>query len=465
MLLVALMPFAVCSELEELVKEAQNTNPAVQASKWRLEQMLLKHEELSEFFDPSLFAALGRADNSRNLPLQTGYTSLTNNSTDAQLGIEVPVKPGAYVSAGAAHRILEDEEGFGDLYQTMFGLKVRIPLLRDRGFKELGIQRALAMAEYNAAAGAMISETQAVRHGVELAYVTACELLSNYRIAQEATKRFQNIHNEAIELSKMKVVPEFQTFKTKMDLQIGKEDEENARIVFEESLLTLAKAVGISGELALHSDPDELFSLEKMEPLPEIQQEQALEARGEYIQNKAGLQYARTQIESAEEEQNDKLDLNFGITAQGEHEKNPFGMDKLVTDRRIGGEVTLVWTRSIDYRGPRARKARHEARIKELQEELRRIEISIANDISNAKLNHEAAIRRLALVNQGIEAARQNLAAAQERFRLGETTSSIVTDAQKDLTTILRRRVSAAADLLRARIDFNYATGYMEQGK
>ena len=462
-LLVALLPFAVCSELDELIKEAQETNPSVQAAKYRMEQMLLKHHELSEFFDPSLFAALGRADTARNLPLQTGYTSLTNNSTDLQAGVEVPVEPGAYVSAGAAHRILEDEDGFGDLYQTMFGVKVRIPLLRDRAFKDLTLKRAMAMADYNAATGAMLGATQVVRHGIELAYINAYETLSSYRIAQEATRRFQNLHNEAIELSKMKVVPDFQTFQTKMDLQVGLEDEENARIRFEESLLALAKAVGISRAITLSGDPDEMFAIQKADDLPEVADEVAFEARGEYMQCKANLQYARTQVESAEEEQNDILDLNFGVTAQGEHETSPFGMEKLVTERRVGGEVTLVWRRSLDYRGANARKARYEARIKEVQQQLRELEISMANEIAMAKLNYKAAMKRLDLVSQGIEAARQNLAAEQERFRLGETTSSIVTDAQKNLTTILRRRSSAAADLMRARANFNYATGYREE--
>ena len=269
-LLVALLPFAVCSELDELVKEGQGINPSVQAAKYRMEQMLLKHYELSEFFDPSLFAALGRADTARNLPLQTGYTSLTNNSTELQAGVEVPVEPGAYVSAGGALRILEDEEGYGDLYQTMFGVKVRIPLLRDRAFKDLSLKKAMAMAEYNAATGGMLGAAQSVRHTIELAYISAYENLSSYRIAQEATKRFRNLHNEAIELSKMKVVPDFQTFQTKMDLQVGLEDEENARIKFEESLLVLAKAVGVTRNLALKGNPDEMFAIRKVEDLQEL---------------------------------------------------------------------------------------------------------------------------------------------------------------------------------------------------
>ncbi len=462
-LLAAVMPImAVCSELDDLVKEAQETNPEVLAAKIRMDQMLLKHDELSEFFDPALFAALGRSDNSRSLPLQTNYTQLTNDSTDAQLGVEVPVNPGAYVSLGAAHRILEDEEGYCDLYQTMFGIKVRIPLLRDRGFKALSLNRGLAMAEYHAATGDMLNAVQNVRHEVELAYIAAYENLSAYKIAQEATRRFQSLHDEALELAKMKVVPDFQTFQTKMDLQIGKEDEETARAAFEDSLLALAKAVGVTRTLALYGNPEILVELSNMGELPVFTKEQACEGKGEYVRGKANLQYARIQVETAEEEQNDSLDLCFGITAQGEHEENPFGMDSMITEHRVGGEVSIVWRRTIDYRGPRVRKARYEARIREVQEQLRNIEIRIVNDMSSAKMKYEAARKRLELVSQGIEAAKQNLAAEQERFRLGETTSSIVTDAQKNLTAILRRRVGAAADLMRARVNYNFAAGYRE---
>ena len=77
-------------------------------------------------------------------------------------------------------------------------------------------------------------------------------------------------------------------------------------------------------------------------------------------------------------------------------------------------------------------------------------------------MNFQAALRRLKMVREGIEAAKQNLASEQERFRLGENTSADVTAAQKNLTTILQREVTASADLLRAHSNYIYAVGYFQ---
>ena len=88
--------------------------------------------------------------------------------------------------------------------------------------------------------------------------------------------------------------------------------------------------------------------------------------------------------------------------------------------------------------------------------------MNIAIAMQDALVNFKAAKNRLQLVNEGIEAAQNHLAAQQERFRLGEATSTNVTDAQKNLTTILQRQTIATADLLRARANYLYATGYYQ---
>lgn len=451
------------NELDELLREGQETNPAVLAAKWRVEQALLKHDELGEFFDPDFFAAIGKADNSRSIPASTGFTSLTDNSVDAQLGIQVPVNPGAYVSVGGVRRILQDSEGYGDLYQTLFGIRVRIPLLKDRAFKFLTLDRAIAMTEYNAAVSNLLKETQILRRDIELAYIAAYENLSAFRVTQEATKRFQGLYDEARELSRLKVVPEYQISTSKLELQIGKEDEEKARVKFELSLLALADVVGITRKIALAGDQKMLLDSAARTPkLQPVKEEDAFMARGAYLEAQNNVHYARAQYDKSMEETNDELELNFGLTAQGEHENNPFGMQEIITDRKIGGDITLVWRRSIDYRGPKARMARWTARMKELNEELRNIGLEIRTAMLSAEMNYQAALNRLDMVNQGIEAAKQNLAAEQERFRLGESTSSNVTDAQKNLTTILQRQTMATADLLRARANYMYAVGYLE---
>ena len=451
------------NELENFVKEGQEHSPAVQAARWQVEQALLKHEELAEFFDPVFFGAIGKADNQRDLPLQTGYTELTDKAIDTQVGLEVPVTPGAYVSVGAANRILQDPEGYDTLYQTMFGIRVRIPLWRDRYFKNLELSRALAMAEYTTAVSNLLKTTQELRHNIELAYILAYETLAAYRITQDATRRFQKLYDEARELNRLKVIPDYQIHHSHLELQIGRDDEERARTTFEVSLENLANLIGVTRKLALKGDPNALLaSAATAHDLPDISEELSCQARGSYQTVQGSLTYARVQLATAQEEQKDDFSFQFGLSGQGEDEHHPFGMKELVTDRHFGGDVSLIWRRKIDYRGPKAREARHRARIQELNEDLRQEALAIHQAMATARLQHAAAVSRLDLVNQGIAAAKRTLDAELERFSLGENTSTNVTDAQKNLTAIMQRQSIAAADLLRAKANFRFATGYRE---
>ncbi|MBQ6471003.1 MAG: TolC family protein [Victivallales bacterium] len=452
------------NELESLVKEGQGNSPVVLAARYQVEQALLKHEELAEFFDPSFFGAVGKADTQRDLPLQTGYTELTDKAFDTQVGLEVPVSPGAYVSLGAANRILQDPEGYDTLYQTMFGVRVRIPLLRDRYFKSLELSRTLTMAEYTTAVSNLLKTTQELRHDIELAYILAYENLAAYRITQDATRRFQKLYDEARELNRLKVVPDYQIHHSLLELQIGRDDEARARTVFEVSLENLAKLIGATRKLALAGDQNSLLvSAGAARDLPEISEELSCQARGSYQTIQGSLAYARVQLDTAQEEKRDDVSLQFGLSGQGEDEHHPLGMKELVTDRHFGGEISLVWRRRIDYRGPKAREARHRARIQELNENLRNEALNIHQAIATARLHHASAVSRLELVNQGIAAAKRTLDAELERFSLGENTSTNVTDAQKNLTTIMQRQATAAADLLRAKADYRFATGYRDQ--
>lgn len=336
------------NELEDLLKEAQENNPLVLAAKWKVEQALLSHDELIEFFDPSLFAGVGKAMKARSVPGATNFTSLANDSIDAQVGIEVPINPGVYLTAGGAHRLLQDPEGYDELYQTMYGVQLRVPLLKDRAFKSLSLKRVLAMADYNANVSNLLKVSQTMRRDIEIAYINAYEKLSSYRVTQEATRRFLALYEETQELSRLKVVPDYQIFESKLELQIGRDDEEKARVNFELGLMDLAQVVGIDRRLALAGDQKALLDAGSMySSLQTVAEEDACMARGAYLEIKNGIQYAQAQMDITNEEMQDGLDLEFGITAQGEHDTNPFGMEDLLTERRVGYEVALVWKRSI----------------------------------------------------------------------------------------------------------------------
>jgi outer membrane protein TolC len=460
-LLTSLVTPLYANELDELMSAAQENNPAIQAARWRVEQTLLKHEELLEFFDPAIYGAVGYADRSRSIPGSSNYSALTNNSLDLQAGIEAPVLPGVYVSAGIAERSLRDPAGFDDLYQTLFGVRVRMPLLRDRAFRTLTLSRSLAAMEYNIAASRLLRSTQNLRREIELAYISAYESLAAYQVSRQATARFQNLYEEAQELSRLKVVPQYQTYQPQLELQISREDEEKARNRHELSLITLAGAVGSKTAVTLKGEPEAIFErASAQQDLPQLDEALILQHRGDYLELRNSVEYAKIQHASAKEESRDDLSLNMGVNWQGENENWPYGNDDLISDRRLGGEVTLVWKRSLDHRGPKARMARHRARIEELKAEMSNIEVDISTELQHAILNYNSARQRLELVNHGIAAARETVAAEQERFRLGENTSSNVTDAQKNLTAILQRQNVAAADLLRAKTNFYHAIGY-----
>ncbi|MBR0459523.1 MAG: TolC family protein [Victivallales bacterium] len=461
MTILAVAAVSSASELETLVKEAQETSPLVLVARAQVEQALQKHRELTEFFDIDFFAALGKADNQRDLPIQSGYTELTDKAIDAQLGLQVPIEPGAYVALGGARRLLTDPPGYDELYQTMYGVRVRVPLLRDRGFRNYNLNRAIAMAEYNAAISHLLAVTQDVRHSVEIAYIAAYEALSAYRISQGATKRFQGLLDEALALDKLQAIPSYQIFHAQLELQIGKDDEEKARNNFAVSLVNLANTIGVTRTMALAGDQSALLNAAAgARELTLIPEDLALEARGNYLTAKNEIERVRLQLETSLEAQNDDINLYFGVTVQGEDPHKPWEMHELTTDRRVGGEVAIVWRRKFDYRGDKAREAQFRIRIGELNESLRKQALDIHQELETALLQHRAASHRLDLVEKGIEAAKKHLAAELERFSLGENSSNNVTDAQKNLTTILQRQSTATADLLRAKAKYLHATGY-----
>ncbi|MBR5024297.1 MAG: TolC family protein, partial [Victivallales bacterium] len=365
------------------------------------------------------------------------------------------------IAFGASERVYNDPDKYDYLAQTLFGVRIRVPLLRNRGFRNLSIEREMALAEYNAAVSSLLDVAQRLRRDVTLAYIAAYESLSSYKVTQEATVRFKRLVNEAKDLNKLKVIPEYQIFDAQMDLQLGIENEEIARNRFALNLITLSSLIGGHRQVTLKNGPDILFQIaSETKKLDEITMEEALENRGSYLQVKNNLEYARAQIASTLEEQKDDVTFNMGLSWQGEMHDHFDGSFKYSTDRHIGADASVIWKRTLDYRGPRARQARFDARVQQLKENLRSVALDIDVQRRNAINNFRTALSRIDIVSKGIEASQKTLAAEQERFRLGEGTSSNVTDAQKELTSLQQRRTSAAADLLRAKTNYLFAIGY-----
>ncbi len=112
------------------------------------------------------------------------------------------------------------------------------------------------------------------------------------------------------------------------------------------------------------------------------------------------------------------------------------------------------------FRSEKARVKAHQARIEELREQLKEIELHIRAESKEARIQFEKARERFELVSSAVEAAGKTLNAEKERFRLGEGRSRNVLDAQRDMTQAIQRQMRIAADLLRAKALFAFATGY-----
>jgi len=450
-------------ELLELLQEAEANSPTLAAARQRIEQALQRHEELLEFFDTTLYAAAGKGENSRDLPLSSDYSVLSADNYAVEAGLSRAIAPGAYFNIGVRSELLDDEPGYNELYQNLFGLRIRVPLLQDRGFSILGHQRSAAMAEYNQAVSDLLALSQDLRYNVESGYITAYESLSAYNVTQGASKRFAALVEDAHELTRLKAIPDYQVHSAERELQIGLEDEEKARNRYALSLVNLSNLLGSNREINLRATAEIIVEMgRKQASLNVVALEKAMQYRGIvlYIQNR--LQAARAEYARIEEEMKDDLSLHVGVSVRGENTDTPFEMHRELSDEYLGGEITLTWTRPLDYQGSKSRLARWTAVINELKADLQQAQLTVATELKNAELNYISAQRRIEIISKGMQAARETVSSEQERFRLGEGSSTDVLDAQKNLTVILQRLTVASADLLRAKAQYRYASGFCE---
>ena len=451
-------------ELSELFRRAEASNPSLQAARERVEQSRQKHEELLEFLDPSLFAAAGVTKDARALPLSPlAYRTLTDHAAELQGGVQVPISGGAYLSAGAAtRRFFDTDSETGHFYQNLLGLQVSVPLLRDRGFALHGWEKEAAMAEYNETAALLLSESQSLRHSLELSFITSYETLANCRLQAEAVARFQRFLDNAKEMASLKSIPEYQVHAAVYELQIGRDDEAMAKNRHQLALVEVASLIGDGQPITLTGGPNHLVELceglELPSAVPAV--ESVLENRGDIIAILQQIKQIHANLSYQEEEGKDEVLLNAGVTFQAEGHNHIFQAHRLVSDDYFGSEINVIWRRPLHNRGHLARRHRLESAMAEARALLEQQTLTVTTQLRQAELSLQSARQRLEIARQGIQAANDNVEAEQQRFQLGETTSQAVLDAQKNYNAILLRLNTASADLLRALADFRYACGY-----
>ena len=449
-------------ELIDLQLRAAACNPRLGAARERVQQALASHEELLDFNDPALYGAFGTGQDAVAVP--GSATSLTaNDSTELEIGVEAPFEPGVYLSVGAAERYFDyDNDADPDRYfQSMLGVALRVPLLRDRQFSQWRFRRSAALAEHGASIDRLVDIMQQVRRDVELAYIEAHEAKALYVVGGEATERFKALLAEAQELVRLQVVPKYQLAPATMELALRTSDELSALERLERALATLEKTVGDEKPVQVTAGPKMLLKLTSQLALPSLATpEEILRRRGAYRAIFSEIEKARADQQRARDDMKDDLEFRVGAMWTGEEGTGPFGGQRYSIDENFGSAASLVWRRAVHKRGARARQTRQRARIAELKEQLREGVIDVKSDLATNKLRFKRNSERLTIVTKAKISAETTLNAEQERFRLGEGRSRNVLDAQKDLTTVNQRQAQVASALLRSWANLKFTVGY-----
>lgn len=461
------MTFVFClgtmaAEFDVLLEATLAANPRLGSAREGSDQAWSQYAETLAFLDPQLVMTAARTERFRALPIGSGFAGLASDATVLQGGVEIPVQPGAYAALGAAQSFLaEPDDEHGSMYQTLFGARLRIPLHRDRGFRQWRFAQARALAAYRASQDLQLAVLHEVRHDLETAYISVYAGKSVHNIVRDARTGFEALLAEARDLVALEVVPEYQVLPARLELELQREAEIQALQEYETRLLVLQELTVAEQPFVPGYGVDALVTWALDAVLPgAFELAAALERKGAYRELQSRIAYAEAELALARDDTRANVSLQIGATWQGEDPDDPFGGGRALSDEHVGGEVALVWQRPLQLRGARSRVLRHRARIAQLGQDLRQIELRVERDLRAAKVAFDKAGQRLEAIGRAAAAARGALAAERERFRLGDGRSRFVLDAQNDLTDTVRRQAEVAAELLRAHSDYRFAAGY-----
>jgi outer membrane protein TolC len=451
-------------ELEALVAEAFANNPAVQAAQHEVSRAQAERDELRGFFDPQLNVTASQA------AYNAGY-----NQAFLRGSVDAAIRPGVYIGTRfeeSYYSRLQDSittnvfaNSNNELWQSTAGIRLGVPLLRDRGFLQWNLSDERAAKRYAMALNHWRAVTQQCRHDVEQQYIAVLEAVAQRFVAQAALTRVEKLLKEAQELVQLKIVPLYQLFTARSEVALRKEAETAEQQACQTTQTRLLELLGTSRPTRpVRASFDTLILwAESVELPPWYAEDKALKARGDYNEILDFIEVAEK--EQAINQDNLRSDLSLGMEAivQGEDPNNVIGTGRYLSERNLGASIGLTWKRPWGYRTEKARMRAVSATINARHELLRQTDIRIRADL---KIQHEqfmSAQDRLGLVSQAIVAARQALEAENERFCLGEGRSRNVLDAQKDLTDALKRQIVIAVELLRAYSNFRYAAGYADE--
>lgn len=442
---------ATGEELRILTERAWARDPAMTAAGERVTQAEAGYEGQAGFFDPRAAAAAGYADQA------LGLYGLSWNPRDADpdggmihAGVEKAFLPGFYAGVGASRQEwAADEPEDGET--TRVGARLRIPLLRNRGFGPWRARISRTEAELGAARAHRLAIAQRIETEVEIRYTDLLLARAQADVAKAATARADQLVRESEDRVRLRESADYQSHAARLEAARRREEESFEQRGVDAARLRLEELTGdgVAGDGSLEGLAG------NRDPLPAPPQS-PLERRGDLLEQLWACAAQEARLAEARDGLRHDLSLEGGVGWEG---GGGFDGSNGADENPVGGDVSLVWRHALGDRASRAEVRTQSARLRELLALALEAERKALTEAEVARKEYLAAVERLGWIGSAADSARAALSAEEERFRLGEGASRTVLDAQKDLTDVLKRRNEILADALRARARHRAACG------
>ena len=453
-------------EFPALLTRAYLNNPALRALQERVAQFAAAYDATEGFLDPELSVGAGWAGEGMAIPGSSPALSLPGDAAVVESGVVVPLRWGLYLDMGAAARLLSDpEDDFqGDLYQTTVGSRLRVPLVRDRGFALWRADRVAGLAQWNEAAAELAEGMQQLRLEVERGYFGLIEANALVDVEKASSGRLERLLRETGELAEAKVVPAYQVSVARLEWQLSLEAVTRADQTVEQRLMRFTEVLGGGDPPTVAGSITSLVArAEQARVTPGVGFERIESLRGAFQVLGHRRRAVEAELTRAREEERADVSLEVGARWQAEDEDGPIGSTAILTEEEGAAEVLVVWRKTLHDRAARGEQQRLSRRLAELAQEHAALRLQVETEHRRAVADYEKNLARLRLLQAAIKEGLQTLEAERERFRLGEGRSRNVLDAEKDVTDATRLEVLVAAALLQAVADYRFATAYFEE--
>lgn len=434
--------------LFELRAACLTHHPLAIAAQQRVEQARQGTAGTAGYFDTTISGAAGGASWARPIPGSSLGSGILANGMTFETGIERALRPGVFVGAGVAERRLTKlGAGQDDLYQSIAGVQLRVPLLKNRGHAEWVWERRAAEAAVSVATQDVTTVLQQLCLETDTAFIDLVEATTGLDAYRKSAQRAKALAAEAEELVRLKAVPAYQVHAARLDAALGEEQVAMAEHACQVARIRLHALVG-----DLPASLDTVGGLMewagRCPPAPPIDLEDACRRRGAMAAAEALVEEAQAAAGGAREAMRTDLSLTFSAAWQAEDPDQPWGSRAQDDAESLGADAAIVWRAPLERRRERATWRAREALVAEREALCDQQRRWVAAELDESSRALDSARERLGLVRAAVEDAASALEAEAERFRLGEGRSRNVLDAQKDLIAAVLRRDAAAAAVL-----------------